>query len=288
MLLRKFILREVWHLSYGLSPVPRSLRVTPSTIQRPRPTEPQPCSTEWVPDLLNHQSYFLPARPKSWLRILWSKTPKHAHFYPHKREHNLNKIEQGWRTCLPWCTKIFYWAEPPSGRTEYVCVCVCVFFQFSRSVLFDSLWPHGRQHARLPCPSPTPGVYLDSCPLSRWCHPTISSSVVPFSSRLQSFPASGAFPVSQFFATGGQSIGVFKFSFNFSALVAQMVKNPPTMWETWVWSLGWEDPLKEGIATHSRILTWRIPRREEPGGLQSVGSQRVGHDWATNTKNNPT
>ena len=149
------------------------------------------------------------------------------------------------------------------------------FFQFSRSVLSDSLWPHGRQHARLPCPSPTPRVYLDSCPLSWWCHPTTSSSVVPFSSRLQSFPASGSFPVSQFFATGGQSIGVLKFSFNFSALVAQMVKNPPAMWDTWVWSLGWEDPLKEGIATHSSILTWRIPRREEPGDYSLWGHKEL-------------
>ena len=70
----------------------------------------------------------------------------------------------------------------------------------------DSLQPHGLQHARLPCPSPTPGVYSNSCPLSRWCHPTISSSVAPFSSHLQSFPASGSFPMSQFFASGGQSI----------------------------------------------------------------------------------
>ena len=78
--------------------------------------------------------------------------------------------------------------------------------QFSRSVMFHSLRPHGLQHARLPCPSPPPGVYSDSCPLSRWCHPTISSSVVPFSSCLQSFPASGSFPVGQFFTSGGQSI----------------------------------------------------------------------------------
>ena len=68
-------------------------------------------------------------------------------------------------------------------------------------------WTHGLQHARLPCPSPTPGVYSNSCPLSQWCHPTISSSVVPFSSCLQSFPASGSFPMSQFFASGGQSTG---------------------------------------------------------------------------------
>ena len=71
----------------------------------------------------------------------------------------------------------------------------------------DSLWPHGQQHARLPCPSPTPRVCSDSCPSSQWCHPTISSSVVPFSSCLQSFPASGSFLMSQFFASGGQSIG---------------------------------------------------------------------------------
>ena len=78
--------------------------------------------------------------------------------------------------------------------------------QFSCSVVSDSLQPHGLQHTRPPCPSPTPGVYLNSCPLSRWCHPTISSSVVPFSSCLQSFQASGSFPKSWFFASGGQSI----------------------------------------------------------------------------------
>ena len=72
----------------------------------------------------------------------------------------------------------------------------------------DSLRFHGLQHARPPCPSPTPGVYSNSCPSRRWCHPTISYSVVPFSSRLQSFPASGSFVVSHFFTSGGQSIGV--------------------------------------------------------------------------------
>ena len=72
----------------------------------------------------------------------------------------------------------------------------------------DSLWPHELQQARPPCPSPTPGVYPNLCPLSRWCHPTISSSVIPFSSCPQSFPASGSFQMSQLFAWGGQSIGV--------------------------------------------------------------------------------
>ena len=80
--------------------------------------------------------------------------------------------------------------------------------QFSLSVVSDSLQPHGLQHARPPCPSPTPIVYSNSCPLSRWCHPTISSSIIPFSSCLQSFPASGSFPMSQFFQSGGESIGV--------------------------------------------------------------------------------
>ena len=80
--------------------------------------------------------------------------------------------------------------------------------QFSCSTVSLSLWPHEPQHSRPPCPSPTPGVYSNSCPLSRWCHPTISSSVIPFSFHLQSFPASGSFPMSQFFASGGQSIGV--------------------------------------------------------------------------------
>ena len=81
-------------------------------------------------------------------------------------------------------------------------------YQFSRSVISDSLRPNGQQHTRLPCPSPTPGACSSSCPSSLWCHPTLSSSVVPFSSRPQSFPASGSFPVSQSFASGGQSIGV--------------------------------------------------------------------------------
>ena len=77
---------------------------------------------------------------------------------------------------------------------------------FSHSVVSDSLWPHGLQHSRLPCPSPSPGVCSNSCPLSWWCHPTISSPVIPFSCP-QYFPALGSFPVSQLFTSGGQSIG---------------------------------------------------------------------------------
>ena len=103
--------------------------------------------------------------------------------------------------------------------------------EFSHSVVSDSLWPHGLQHARLPCPSPTPGVYSNSCPLSRWCHPPISSSVIPFSSCLQSFPAAGSFPMSQFFESGNQSIGV-----SASALVLPMNIQDwfPLGWTGWI------------------------------------------------------
>ena len=99
-----------------------------------------------------------------------------------------------------------------SERSSAFCyhqVCLTVIsVQFSRSVVSNSLWPHEPQHSRPPCPSPTPGVYPNPCPSSRWCHPTISSSVVPFASCHQSSPASGSFPMSQLFASGGQRIGV--------------------------------------------------------------------------------
>ena len=98
--------------------------------------------------------------------------------------------------------------------------------QFSRWVMSDSLRPHGLQHARHPCPSPTPGVYSSSCSLCRWCHPTILSSVIPFSSRLQSFPASGSFPMRQL-SSGSQSSGV-------SASASGLPMNT----QDW-WSLGW-------------------------------------------------
>ena len=83
-----------------------------------------------------------------------------------------------------------------------------ISYQFSYWVVSNSLQPHGLQHTRPPCPSPTPGAYSNSCLSSRWCHPTISFSVIPFSSCLPSFPASGSFLMSQFFTSGGQSIGV--------------------------------------------------------------------------------
>ena len=102
---------------------------------------------------------------------------------------------------------------------------------YSHSVLSDSLWSHGLQHARLPCPSPIPGACSNSCPLSQWCNPTILSSVIPFSSCLQPFPASGSFPMTQFFTSGGQSIGV-----STSALVLPMNIQDwfPLGWTGWI------------------------------------------------------
>ena len=119
--------------------------------------------------------------------------------------------------------------------------------QFSCSVVSDSLWPHGLQHARPPCPSPTPRVYSNSCSLSRWCHQTISSSVVPFSSCLQSFLASGSFQMSQLFASGGQSIGV-----SASTAVLPMSTQMSTQdWSPLGWT-GWISLQSKGL---SRVLS---------------------------------
>ena len=120
-----------------------------------------------------------------------------------------------------WC-HITY-REKPSSLENAV--------QLSRSAMSDSLQPHGLQHARTPCPSPTTGVYSNSCPLSRWYHPTISSSVIPFSSRLESFPASGSFPVSQFFASSNQRIGV---SASTSVLPMNIQDWFPLGWTGWI------------------------------------------------------
>ena len=118
-----------------------------------------------------------------------------------------------------------------SLASQFVQVIYLSSVQFSHSVVFDCLRAYGLQLARLPCPSPTPRAYSNSCPSCRWCHPTISSSVVPFSSRLQFFPASGSFPVSRFFASGGQSIEV-----SASALVLPMNIQDwfPLEWTGWI------------------------------------------------------
>ena len=126
--------------------------------------------------------------------------------------------------------------------------------RFSRSVMSDSLWPHEPQHTRPPCPSPTPRVHPNPCPLSSWCHPTISSSVVPFFSYTQSFPASGSFQMSQLFASSGQSIGA-----SASTSVLPMIfyrsslERPVTfMYGNWV---TWQSQYRRSIPM-SQLFAW--------------------------------
>ena len=125
---------------------------------------------------------------------------------------------QGLNPSLLHCRRIFYQLSHSS-------------VQFSRSVVSDSLRPHEPQHARPPCPSPTLRVHPNSCPLSRWCHPTISSSLVPFSSCPQSFPASGSFQMCQLFASGDQRIGV---SASTSVLPMNTQDWSPLRWTGWI------------------------------------------------------
>ena len=120
----------------------------------------------------------------------------------------------------------FFTTEPPEKACSH---CSVQFSSVTQSSL--TLQPQGLQHARPPCSSPTPGVYPNSCPLSRWYHPTISFSIVPFSSCLQSFPASGSFPVSQLFTSGGQSIGV---SASTSVLPMNTQDWSPLGWTGWI------------------------------------------------------
>ena len=124
------------------------------------------------------------------------------------------------------------WPVHSLGKTLFISV------QFNRSVVSDCLSCHELQHARLPCATPTPGAYSSSCPSYQWCHPTISSSVIPFSSHLQSFPAPGFFPVSQFFTSCDQTIGV-------SASATGLPMNIQN-WFPWGW-IGWISLLFKGL-----------------------------------------
>ena len=126
---------------------------------------------------------------------------------------------------------------------------------FSGSVVSDSLWPHGLQHNRPPCPSPTPRVHSNSCPLSQWCHPIISYSVVPFPFCLQSFPATGSFPMSQLFASGGQRIGV-----SASASVPVSIHD----WSPLGWT-GWTFLKSKGL---SRVFSNTTVQKHQFFGIQ--------------------
>ena len=127
--------------------------------------------------------------------------------------------------------------------------------QFGHSVMSNTLWPHGPQHAMPPCLSPTPRVYSSASPLSRWCHPTISSSVIPFSSCPQSFPASGSFPVSWFFISDGQSIGA-------SASTSVLPMN------TQDWSLEWTGWISLQSKGLSRVFSNTTVQKHQFFGAQ--------------------
>ena len=154
--------------------------------------------------------------------------------------------EYGWWFLVPKVIKLynipthyqnpFWWVFPSTlvfnkKGWQYILLLLLLLLLLSQEVMSDSLWPHELQHARPPCPSPTPGVYPNPCPLSRWCHPVISSSVVPFSSHLQSFPAPGSFQMSQLFSSGGQSIGV---SASTSVLPMNTQDWSPLGWTGWI------------------------------------------------------
>ena len=152
---------------------------------------------------------------------------------------------------------------------------ICIYFlyyvcslQFSLSVVPDSLRPHESQHARTPCPSPTPGVHSDSCPLSQWCHPAISSSVFPFSSCPQSLPASESFPMSQLFAWGGQSTRV-------SALASFLPKKSQ-VWSPLEWT-GWISLQSKGL---SRVFSNTTVQKHQFFGAQlySQSNSHI-HTW---------
>ena len=123
--------------------------------------------------------------------------------------------------------------------------------QFSRSVMSDSLWPHEMQHARPPCPSPTPRVHSNSCPSSRWCHPASSSAVLPFSSCPQPLPASGSFPMNQLVAWGGQSIGV---SASASVLPIYTQDWSPLGWTGWIFLQSFRV-----VSTIKKVVVFRPP-----------------------------
>ena len=136
------------------------------------------------------------------------------------------------KACVSWLifTPIVYWCEWSVKVPHYYCVTVSSV-QFSCLVMSDSLWPHGLQHARPLCPSPTPRAYSKSCLFSRWCHPTITYSVIPFSSHPQSCPASGSFQMSRCFTSGGQSTGV---SASASVLPVNIQDWLPLGWTGWI------------------------------------------------------
>ena len=183
--------------------------------------------------------------------------------------------------CGTWNTASLWFARHKAAmcKMRYILYCnnstLCCFVkgaissvQFIWSVVSDSLWPHESQHARPPCPSPTPRVHSDSHPSSWWCHPAISSSVFPFSSCPQSLPASESFPMSQLFAWGGQSTGV-------STLVSFFPKNTQR-WSPLEWT-GWISLQSKGL---SRVFSNTTGQKHQFFGTQpSSQSNSHFHTW---------
>ena len=176
------------------------------------------------------------------------------------RRSTVHRLEKGW-TRLKWLSFPQLWIQKST-------VCEKESVQFSRSVVSDSLRPYEPQHARPPCPSPTPRVHANPCPSSRWCHPTISSSVIPFSSCPQSFTASVSFQMRQLFVWGGQSIGV-------SASTSVLPMNTQD-WSPLGWT-GWIFLIKEGL---SRVFSNTTVQKHQFFGAQpSSQSNSHIHTW---------
>ena len=169
-------------------------------------------------------------KPGSWsfyfTRYNWAKESTFSRFWASTNNHCniLVYADTPTSTHMDW-EVVLHWAPDPNHSLFLGSV------QFCHSVVSNSLWTCGLQHTRPPCLSSTPRVYSTSCPLSWWCYPTISSSVIPFSFRLQSFPASGSFPMSQFSASGGKSIGV---SASVSVLPMNIQDWFPLRWTGWI------------------------------------------------------
>ena len=201
-----------------------------------------------------------------------------SHLYVESEKVKLIKAESIMVATRRWVRKM--------GRCWLKWIIFQLSVLFSHSVVSDSLQPHGLQYARLPCPPPTPGVYSNSCPLSQWCHPTILSSVIPFSSHLQSFPESGSFPMNQFFTSGGQSIGV-------SASASVLPMNIQDWFPlgltgsspVWMWDL---DHKEEGWAQKNWCL-WTVVLGEdswESLGLQGdqISGYKMCKFWGSNVQ----
>ena len=215
-------------------------------------------------------------------RVPWTKEPgglqpmgsqRVGHDWAIEHTHRpFSGLGFGLRTYFSWFAHLsdhysFLWI---SNRAVLLS-CSCIHqssVQFSCSVVSDSLRPHGLQYTSLPCPSPTPGVYSNSCPSSQWCHPTVSSSVIPFSSHLQSFPASVSFPMNHFFTSGSQSIGA-------SASASVLPMNIQDWFPLWL--TGWISLQSKGL---SRVFSNTTVQKHQFFSTQlSLWSNSHIHTW---------